>query len=62
MNLYEAMTLGFFMAVGVACGLGMAMAFIASGREHQQGWNFTVPMIGLCFSVGVVTFMLSYGA
>tara|TARA_B100000768_G_scaffold124408_1_gene115099 strand:- start:2410 stop:2598 length:189 start_codon:yes stop_codon:yes gene_type:complete len=62
MNLYEAMTLGFFMAVGVCCAVGMAMAFIASGRVHQREWNLAVPMFGLCSSVGVVTFMLSYGA
>jgi len=62
MNLYEAMTLGFFMATGVSCGLGMAMTFIASGREHQQEWDLSLPMFGLCSSVSVVTFMLSYGA
>ena len=65
MNLYESIILGSIVTIGVRCAILLVMGFILSGRERRGDMNViarcTDLSFGVSLSVGIVSFMLSYG-
>tara|TARA_B110000208_G_C11674622_1_gene396466 strand:- start:846 stop:1046 length:201 start_codon:yes stop_codon:yes gene_type:complete len=65
MNIYESIFLGSFVTIGVHCAIILVMGFILSGRERRGDMNViarcTDLSFGVSLSVGIVSFMLSYG-